>query len=162
MFFSELCQLITLNYGMRYSLYIAHEMLQPSSTGLKELDFGGGSGLHADKRSMLVQNPLTLLIPPLKCLVADDAEKQLGHNGKVRTIEADVTKPVDHLHKKGLHKQYDLVMTNFCFYHATSREQLEDMWRNAISHLKPGGSFVGARVGNMKSKAYADSQYGVT
>ncbi|KAL7952804.1 S-adenosyl-L-methionine-dependent methyltransferase [Trichoderma compactum] len=132
-------------------------------TGLKVLDFGGGSGLHARQAVDAGAESVDIIDLSTEMLrVADDAEKQLGRVGKVRTFEADATKPIDHLHEKGLHKQYDLVMSNFCFDHATSREQLEDMWRNAISHLKPGGRFVGARVGNMKSKACADGRYGVT
>ncbi|KAI1859839.1 hypothetical protein JX265_010288 [Neoarthrinium moseri] len=132
-------------------------------TGLHVLDFGGGSGIHS--RQAVDAGAATVDIIDLSTemlRVAEDTEKQLGRTGKIRTFEADVTKPIDHLLEKGLRDQYDIVMSNFCFDHATSQEQLETMWRNAVSRLKPGGRFVGARVGNMKSKACADGKYGVT
>ena len=129
-------------------------------TDLHVLDFGGGSGLHARQAIDAGAASVDVIDLSSEMLrVAEDTEKQLGRSGKIRCFEADVTQPLDHL---GLRDQYDLVMSNFCFDHATSQEQLEAMWRNAISHLKPGGRFVGARVGNMKSKACADGKYGVT
>jgi SAM-dependent methyltransferase len=132
-------------------------------TGLTVLDFGGGSGLHARQAvdaGAALCDIIDLSSEMLR--VAEDTEKQLGRSGKIRCFEADVTQPLDHLTAKGLLPQYDLVMSNFCFDHATSQEQLDSMWYNAISRLKPGGRFVGARVGNMKSKACADGKYGVT
>lgn len=127
---------------------------------LHVLDFGGGSGLHARQAVQAGATCVDVVdLSPEMLRVAEDAEKQLGRSGKIRCFEADVTQPMEGL---GLREQYDLVMSNFCFDHATSREQLEAMWRNATSLLKPGGRFVGARVGNMKSKACADGKYGVT
>lgn len=129
-------------------------------TGLHVLDFGGGSGLHARQAVDAGAASVDIIDLSTEMLrVAEAEEKKLGRTGKIRCFEADVTKPIDHL---DLRPQYDLVMSNFCFDHATTRSELEAMWCNAISHLKPGGRFVGARVGNMKSKAATEGKYGVT
>ncbi|PHH65677.1 hypothetical protein CDD81_1763 [Ophiocordyceps australis] len=129
-------------------------------TGLNVLDFGGGSGLHARQAVDAGAACVDIIDLSTSMLrVAQETEKKLGRSGKIRCFEADVTKPLDHL---GLREEYDLVMSNFCFDHATTHEQLEAMWRNAVSRLKPGGRFVGARVGNMKSLACTSGIYGVT
>ncbi|GAB0133977.1 hypothetical protein EsDP_00002365 [Epichloe bromicola] len=129
-------------------------------TGLHVLDFGGGSGLHARQAVDAGAASVDIIDLSTEMLrVAEAEEKKLGRADKVRCFEADVTGPLDHL---GLRPQYDLVMSNFCFDHATTRPELEAMWRNAVSYLKPGGRFVGARVANMRSEAATGGKYGVT
>ncbi|KOS23056.1 Malonyl-O-methyltransferase [Escovopsis weberi] len=132
-------------------------------TGLHVLDLGGGPGLEA--RQAISAGAATVDIVDLSdemLRVALETEEKLGRSGRVRGFQADATQPLAPLRARGLRDQYDLVMSNFCFDHASTRGQLEAMWRNATDLLRPGGRFVGARVSNMRSEAGTSGKYGIT
>ena len=53
----------------------------------------------------------------------------------------DCFEPLDRL---GLEpNSFDLVLANYLFNYATTRKQLEAMWHNVVTYLKPGGKLVG-------------------
>lgn len=113
------------------------------TTGLVILDLGGGSGIHAREAIDAGAARVDIVdISPEMLAVAMDAEKNLGREGRIRTFEADVSKPMDHLRLE----TYDVVMANWVFDHAGTVENLEGMWQNIAKFLKPGAKFLGIRV----------------
>ncbi|KAK3690518.1 hypothetical protein B0T22DRAFT_516066 [Podospora appendiculata] len=109
-------------------------------TGLTILDLGDGSGMLR---------------------IGEEIETKLAREGCIRWFAADVAKPLD-LHVQ--RETYDVVMANWVFDHATSVQDLQGMWTNVVTHLKPGGRFLGVRVKNPKAGylAAGAGKYGVT
>jgi hypothetical protein len=54
-----------------------------------------------------------------------------------------------------------MVIANGIFDHAHNADELEAMWRNAATYLKPGGRMIANR-NNPFSKSAAHGKYGVT
>lgn len=128
-------------------------------SGLDVLDLGGGTGVHArlavDAGAASVD---VVDLSPGMLRVGQKEEEKLNRVSRVRWLEGDASKPLDHLPLR----QYDLVMSNFMVDHATSPQVLENMWRNIVANLKPGGRFVGAYFGNPRSPGVLDGKYGET
>lgn len=126
-------------------------------TGLVILDLGGGSGIHAREAIDAGAQRVDIVdISPEMMQVATDTEKSLGRDGRIRTLEGDAAKPLDHLALG----TYDIVMANWLFDHAGSIETLEGMWKNITKHLKPGAKFLGIRGADPKSPSLLDGKYG--
>lgn len=128
-------------------------------SGLTILDLGGGTGLFArvavDAGAALVD---VVNISPAMLRVGQEEEYRLNRVGRIRWFEADGTKPLDCLALR----LYDLVMSKYLIDHATTITELEAMSYNIVAHLKPGGRFVGARVGNPRAAGLLSGQYGAT
>ncbi|KAK4546287.1 hypothetical protein LTR36_001964 [Oleoguttula mirabilis] len=80
-------------------------------TGLKILDMGGGSGLHARKAVDAGAEVVDVVdISPSALHVGQELEGQLDREDKIRWHIGDATKPFDHLplEKAG----YDVVIAN--------------------------------------------------
>lgn len=108
--------------------------------GLRVLDLAGGTGTYARMALDLgVANSVTVV----------DISSEMLRVGKgldegKRRIEyllGDCMQPLGHL---GLEPDsFDLVMGNYLFNYASTRQQLSAMWQNVVTYLKPGGTFVG-------------------
>jgi SAM-dependent methyltransferase len=119
------------------------------ATDLFVLDIGGGGGIHARQAVDAGAKRVDIVdLSPRMLKVAQEAEKPLERNDRIRFYEADVSKPLNHL---PLDQQYEIVMANWVFDPAGSVEVLEGMWRNIATYLKPGGKFLGVRVANLQS-----------
>jgi len=128
-----------------------------SPKDLTVLDLGGGTGNVARKVLEDGAKSVDVIdISPEMLHVGQEAEKSI-ESGRIRWIEADVSKPLDHLELP----KYDLVMANWVFDHATSIEMLEGMWANIAAYIKPGGRFVGVRMANPKGPVILSGIYGV-
>lgn len=130
-------------------------------TGLTVLDLGGGSGIHAReaiKRGAVGVDIVDISTGMMK--VAEDIEKSLGRSGVMRFFEADAAKPLSHLPLRA--EGYDVVMANWVFDFAATREVLAAMFENVVGNLKAGGRFVGVRVANPHSANVRTGKYGVT
>ncbi|UPL02877.1 hypothetical protein LCI18_013811 [Fusarium solani-melongenae] len=129
---------------------------------LKVLDLGGGSGLHArravDAGAAIVD---VVDISPEMMRAGQDVETQLGRQGRIRWLEADVTRPLGEQLDLPQHG-YDIVMANWVFDHATSMSDLKNMWGNVIAGLKPGGKFIGVRAKSVCAEYMSYGKYGVT
>ncbi|ORY65117.1 S-adenosyl-L-methionine-dependent methyltransferase [Pseudomassariella vexata] len=147
--------------------YIPHGILESQllasalgdCTGLYVLDLGGGTGLRA--RQALDAGAATIDvvdISPEMLRIGKSIEASLNGLDRVRWLEADVSKPLDHLPLR----EYDLVMANWVFDHASSVAELEGMWRNVVSYLRPGGRFVGVRSGDPQAPGITSGKYGTT
>ncbi|CZR48930.1 uncharacterized protein FPRO_12371 [Fusarium proliferatum ET1] len=132
-------------------------------TGLKVLDLGGGSGLHArraiDAGAIVVDD---VDISPEMMKAGEEIENSLGRKDRIRWFAADVTKPVTEQAK--LEEGYDIVMANWVFDHATSVSELRSMYENVVKNLKPGGKFIGVRSKSIRAKymSHGQGKYGVT
>ena len=128
-----------------------------SPKGSTVLDLGGGTGVMArkvvDAGAKLVD---VVDVSPEMLNVGRQTESHL-YSQKIRWFEADVSKSLEHLPLQ----MYDLVMANWVFDHASSVEILEGMWSNISSYLKPGGRFVGVRMGNPRTPYILSGIYGV-
>jgi SAM-dependent methyltransferase len=153
-------------------------------TGLSVLDLGGGNGQYARKAIDLGAELADVLdISSSMLEVGIKIEADAGRQGKIRWFEADATKALHHLPL--MPDGYDVVMCNWLFDHATTDEvstketlsnlsstphmlmalqDLETMWRNASTQLKPGGKLVNARViGHIETnQALLSGKYGVS
>ncbi|KAH8660186.1 methyltransferase-like protein [Xylariales sp. PMI_506] len=128
-------------------------------TGLIVLDLGGGSGIHAREAIDAGAKRVDIVdLSPEMMKVAQDAEKALGRDDRIRFYEADVSKSLEHLSLGS----YDIVMANWVFDHAGTPEILEGMWQNVAAHLKPGGRFLGVRVADIYAPALQDEKYQYT
>ncbi|KAL4726552.1 hypothetical protein ACLX1H_005439 [Fusarium chlamydosporum] len=131
-------------------------------TGLKVLDLGGGSGLHARKAIDAGATVVDVVDISLEMMrVGQEIETRLGRKDRVRWFEANVTKPVTEqvdLEKDG----YDIIMANWVFDHATSVSELRSMYENVIKNLKPGGKFIGVRAKSIRAQYMSYGKYGVT
>lgn len=112
--------------------------------GLRVLDLGGGTGTYSRMAFDLgvAQDVVVVDISPDMLKIGAALEDKLRPGSPRITYHvADCSKPLDHLNIPPA--SFDLVMANYFFPYATTREQLAAMWRNVIHHLKPGGRFVG-------------------
>ncbi|KAI1854111.1 hypothetical protein JX266_001252 [Neoarthrinium moseri] len=126
--------------------------------GLKVLDLGGGSGLRARQVIELGASSVDVVdLSPEMMRVGKDIEESLGRN-KIKWVEADLSQSIQHLQLG----EYDLVMANWLFDHATSEKVLEKMWENVVTHIKPGGRFVGVRSGDPRSLVFSTGKYGIS
>lgn len=125
--------------------------------GLKVLDLGGGTGLRArDALKAHARSVDVVDISPEMMRLGQKYEKSINRD-QINWYHGDASKPLDHLNLG----PYDMVIANGVFDHAHNVEELEMMWRNAATYLKPGGRLVANR-NNPKSKAAAAGKYGVT
>ncbi|KAJ4175640.1 hypothetical protein NW759_017294 [Fusarium solani] len=90
-----------------------------------------------------------------------DIKTQLGRQGRIRWLEADVTRPLGEQLDFPQHG-YDIVMANWVFDHATSMSDLKNMWENVAAGLKPGGKFIGVRAKSVRAEYMSYGKYGVT
>ncbi|RDA94053.1 hypothetical protein CP533_5327 [Ophiocordyceps camponoti-saundersi (nom. inval.)] len=116
--------------------------------GLTVLDLGGGDGLHA--RRALDAGAEYVDVVDISKLMIDIGKRRAraGEGDRIRWFVADATKPLlgqcDISPPDG---KYDIVMGNWLLDSAVkSEEDYEPMWRNIVSHLKPGGKFLGVRT----------------
>ncbi|KAM5374806.1 hypothetical protein ACJZ2D_006300 [Fusarium nematophilum] len=134
-------------------------------SGLKVLDLGGGSGLHArravDAGAAVVD---VVDISPEMMRAGKEVEAQLGRKDRIRWFEADLTRPLAEQAKDGVLQlgDYDVVMANWVFDHATSTSDLRSMWENVFAGLKPGGRFIGVRAKGVRAEYMSYGKYGVT
>ncbi|KAK6212700.1 hypothetical protein LQW54_004967 [Pestalotiopsis sp. IQ-011] len=130
------------------------------ASGQTVLDLGGGTGLRARQALAAGAASVDVVdISPAMLSVGRDIEKELGREDKIRWLEADASRPLDHILGRA---RYDVVMANWLFDHAESDEGLEGMWRNIDAHLRPGGRFVGIRSGDPRSDALSRTKkYGI-
>ncbi|KAK8080326.1 methyltransferase-like protein [Apiospora hydei] len=132
-------------------------------SGLKVLDLGGGSGLKA--RAALDAGAARVDVVDISAAMMQSGqaatEASLGREGvgRIRWHEADVSKPLGHLplQEEGT---YDLVIAAWVFDHARDRAEYDGMWRNCAAYLKPGGRFLGVRMGDPRAPTL-DGRYGV-
>lgn len=128
------------------------------AAGQTVLDLGGGTGIKA--RQALDAGAASVDVVDISAEmmeVGKDIEAQLGRH-KINWYEADASKPLDHLNLG----QYDIVMANWLFDHATNEDALEGMWQNVSTYLSPGGRFVGVRSGDPRSPSMSAERYGCT
>ncbi|CAH0053549.1 unnamed protein product [Clonostachys solani] len=129
------------------------------ASGFVVLDLGGGTGVHARGALDAGARRVDLVdITPQMLQVAEEIEQALGHSGRIRVFEGDVSSALSHL---PLEPAYDIVMANWVFDHAESLEILERMWQNVEKYLKPGGKFVGIRAADLGPDSQTE-KYGVT
>ena len=125
--------------------------------GLKVLDLGGGTGLRArDALKAGAREVDVVDISHEMMRQGQDYEKSIGRDC-ITWYQADVSKPLDHLALG----PYDMVIANGIFDHAHNVQELEGMWRNAATYLKPGNRLVANR-NNPLSQSAAHGKYGVT
>jgi toxoflavin synthase len=130
----------------------------PTTKGAVILDLGGGAGLKA--RMALDAGAAAVDVvdfSPAMMREGQQVEAALGRD-LIRWFEGDVSQPLDHL---PLRPQYDIVMANWVFDHASSMEMLERMFRNAASYLKPGGRLLVTRAGNPRAPCLSTGEFGV-
>jgi SAM-dependent methyltransferase len=128
-------------------------------TGLTVLDLGGGTGLHAREAIDLGAVAVDVVdISSGMIKVGLESEKSLVRKNVIRFFEADVSKPLSHLPLQG--DGYDVVMANWIFSFADTVQVLEGMFHNIVSHLKPGGRFIGVRDADPWSPALKNNKYG--
>jgi SAM-dependent methyltransferase len=132
-------------------------------TGIKVLDLGGGSGLHARKAADAGAAVVDVVdVSAAMMQIGKDIETKFGREGIIRWHEADVSKPLTEQGISVLHPgQYDIVLANWVFDHATSLEDLKGMWHNIAVYVRPGGKFLGVRVANPRAECVQDGKYGV-
>ncbi|CAG9987102.1 unnamed protein product [Clonostachys byssicola] len=127
-------------------------------SGLLVLDLGGGAGVHAREAVDAGASRIDLVdITPTMLQVAEEVEKSLEREGRMRFFEADVSLPLDHL---PLEPAYDLIMVNWVLDHVGSIQMLEGVWKNIEKYLKPGGRFLGTRVADPKTHCLQVGKYG--
>ncbi|KAI2602128.1 hypothetical protein GGR54DRAFT_625669 [Hypoxylon sp. NC1633] len=84
--------------------------------------------------------------------------KTRRHGSRIAWHEADVSKPLANLP----HENYDIVMANWVMDHAGSVAELEGMWANVSTYLKPGGRYIGTRVhGDPRAQTSLVHKYGL-
>ncbi|KAI0396291.1 S-adenosyl-L-methionine-dependent methyltransferase [Xylariaceae sp. FL0594] len=130
----------------------------PTTQGAVILDLGGGAGLKA--RMALDAGAAAVDVvdySPEMMREGQEIEKGLGRDS-IRWFEADVSQPLSHL---PLHPQYDILMANWVFDHASSMEMLEGMFRNVASYLRPGGRLLCTRAGNPRAPCLLTGELGV-
>lgn len=126
--------------------------------GLTVLDLGGGSGLKAREAvdaGATVVDVVDISVEMMRA--GQEVEKSLGREGRIISWHTgNVAQPLTHL---PLRPSYDLVFVGWTFDHAHNVAEYEGMWRNAATYLKPGGRFIGIRVGDPRSATW-DGRYG--
>lgn len=118
--------------------------LQQLPQGLRVLDLACGIGTYARLALDLgVASHVTGVdISAEMVRVGRELEqKQSQHLPRIEYHVGDCAAPLDHL---GLEPaSFDLVMANYLFNYSTTRQELVSMWRNVVTYLKSGGTFVG-------------------
>ncbi|KAI4865317.1 S-adenosyl-L-methionine-dependent methyltransferase [Hypoxylon rubiginosum] len=127
-------------------------------TGCTVLDLGGGTGPRA--REAIDYGAVAVDVVDVSPEMLSHGRRSTGpgYGDRISWHEADVSEPLDHLPLRGT---YDLVMANWVLDHAASVADLEGMWRNVASHLKPGGRYVGVRSGDPYAACVAEGKYGM-
>jgi SAM-dependent methyltransferase len=125
--------------------------------GAMILDLGGGTGLRA--RQALDAGAISVDVV--------DISQEMMRQGReteatfkrdaIRWFEADVSQPLNHL---PLRPEYDIVMANWVFDHASSIPMLEGMWRNIAEYLKPGGRFINVRACDPQAPCWITGEIG--
>lgn len=129
-------------------------------TGFRVLDLGGGSGGHARHALEAGATSIDVVDVSEQMLqVGKDIEAKNGRD-VINWYLADISKPISNEISSLPQEGYDIVMVIWAFDHATSIKELEGMWQNVTFYLKPGGRFVGVRVGNPRSKSAQSGDYG--
>ncbi|TGJ81031.1 hypothetical protein E0Z10_g7746 [Xylaria hypoxylon] len=128
------------------------------ATGAVVLDLAGGSGIKA--RYAIDAGAVSVDIVDISQEMMREGKKtEAGLNRKVmRWFEGDISRPLEHL---PLRPEYDIVLANWPFDHAENMAVLEGMFQNIVSHLKPGGRFLGARCCNPRAPAMVKGDMGV-
>ena len=136
------------------------QMALGDCTGLKILDLGGGSGLHA--RHALDAGAAWVDVVDVSQSMLDvgkSIEDKASRN-RIGWHLADISKPmaeqVPDIPKEG----YDVVMAIWPFDHARTVQELEGMWQNVATYMKPGGRFAGVRVANPYAESAKSGKYG--
>ncbi|RYP81030.1 hypothetical protein DL770_006020 [Monosporascus sp. CRB-9-2] len=155
------------NYGLLPSGQLESQLIKlalGNCKGLSILDLGGGTGLHAREAIDLGASSVDVVDVSREMLgIGEEIERQRVRESKVnnnmiRYFEADVSKPLSHLPLR--EDGYDVVMGNWIFSFADRVELLEAIFSNIVSHLKPGGRFVGVRDADPWSPALESGKYG--
>lgn len=124
--------------------------------GLTVLDLGGGSGLKAREAVDGGAAAVDVVDMSTEMMRAgQEVEKSLGRDAIFWHV-GDITRSLTHL---PLRPSYDLVLVGWTFDHAHDLAEYEGMWCNAALYLKPGGRFVGVRVGDPRGPPW-DGRYG--
>ena len=127
-------------------------------TGLTILDLGGGSGLRA--RDVTRAGAVAVDVVD-RCLeymkLGEEVEQSLGRS-HMRWFEGDCAQSLSHL---PLAESYDMVLACWLFDYAENMEQLEGMWKNISTYLKPGGRFVCVRACDPSYLPSMPDKYGV-
>ncbi|RWA10253.1 hypothetical protein EKO27_g4845 [Xylaria grammica] len=128
------------------------------AAGAVVLDLAGGSGIKA--RYAIDAGAVSVDIVDISQeMMREGQKKEAGLNRKVmRWFEADIAKPLEHL---PLRPKYDIVLANWPFDHVENMAALEGMFQNIVSHLKPGGRFLGVRCCNPRAPAMGTGDLGV-
>jgi SAM-dependent methyltransferase len=133
--------------------------------GLTVLDLGGGSGFHARRAVDAGASVVDVVdISPEMMRIGQEVETKLGRGDRIRWFEGDATRPLAEQVEKGKLQSegYDIVMANWVFDHATCMEDLQKMWENVVTSLKPQGRFIGVRVNCARAEYMSYGKYGVT
>lgn len=128
--------------------------------GLTILDLGGGTGLRA--RQAVERGAKSVDVVDFSAEMLRVGEKEANKAGlgdRIRWHEADVSKPLRGL---GLEDSYNVVMANWVFDHAETVEDLEAMFANATTYLKPGGRFVCIHTSDPRNVPEHGNKYGTS
>lgn len=133
--------------------------------GLTVLDLGGGTGLHA-RRAVDNAHAASVDVVDISremLRIGEATEARLGRQDRIRWLLADASRPLSEQIRDSLRPEgYDVVMANWVFDHATSPADLKAMWENIVTHLKPGGRFLGVRVRAVHAEYMKRGKYGAT
>lgn len=128
--------------------------------GCRLLDLGGGSGSHARQALEAGATYIDVVDVSEQMLqIGKDIEAKHGRD-IIHWHLADISKPISSELSSLPQSGYDIVMVIWAFDHARTMQELEGMWQNVSYYLKPGGRFVGLRVGNPWSKSAQSGEYG--
>ncbi|KAI0537587.1 S-adenosyl-L-methionine-dependent methyltransferase [Xylaria digitata] len=128
------------------------------ATGATVLDLAGGSGIKARFAINAGAASVDIVdISPEMMREGQRIEAELNRK-VIRWFEADISKPLEHL---PLRAKYDIVLANWPFDHSENMAVLEGMFQNVVSHIKPGGRFLGVRCGNPRAPAMTTGELGV-
>ncbi|KAI1099031.1 S-adenosyl-L-methionine-dependent methyltransferase [Jackrogersella minutella] len=133
-------------------------------TGYTVLDLGGGTGVRA--REAIDFGAVAVDVVDISPEMLSNGQRSTAALGpkygdRIGWHEADVAKPLDHVPLRGGPGTYDLVMANWVMDHAASISDLEGMWRNVATYLKPGGRYVGVRSGDPYAPCVIEGKYGM-
>lgn len=118
--------------------------------GLRVLDVGAGSGLHAREAIAAGAAKVDAVDISASMLeIGKSIEASLGRTDSIAWHEADVSRPLSAQDISASllgREEYDVVMVNWTFDHAATLDDLKGMWGNVAFYLKPSGRFLGVRV----------------
>jgi ubiquinone/menaquinone biosynthesis C-methylase UbiE len=127
--------------------------------GMRILDLGGGSGVHARKAVELGAVQVDVIDISTGMLSIGAAhEKTIGRENVMRYIHGDASQSLSHLGLAA--NSYDIIMGNWIFSFADSIDMVQAIFRNIMAYLKPGGRFIGARDNNPWSSVLTTGKYG--